>query len=419
MLLFFLLSAALTLCVLALLLPAMARQRQHVDAIDRQQVNVAIARAQLDDLEQKVNDGELPSQEFHEERLRIEKDLAVDLGAAPASEQSDRGGWMLWPVAATVPVLAGVMYLSVGTPDAINPANRTANAPVQSQQVSGQPGQQTPDMREVAQRIEEQLAQQPDNATGWFMLGRARMALGEFPAAVEAIRRSLQLDNSNPEVIVRLADAIAMSQGGSLAGEPENLLGVALEMQPDNQQGLWLLGIAQNERSDHSAAIATWQKLLPLLQGDQQSQQQVQQLIDGARQSMSRPAAETTAAQNGGDPAVSAGLTVNVQLKNGLGTELPADTAVFVYAKAANGPPMPLAVVRKTLADLPFTVLLSDADAMMPAMKLSAFDQVIVGARLSLSGDAIAQSGDIYGEVQDVVPGQAEQLTVEIATIKP
>ena len=245
------------------------------------------------------------------------------------------------------------------------------------------------------------------------------MALGEFDSAVVAIRKSYDLGGESPEVMIRLADALAMSQGGSMAGEPEPLLTRALELQPNNPQGLWLLGMAQDERGDHSSAIRTWQTLLPLLQGDERSVSEVNQLIARAKvlntaddSAPSTPAAEA-------QPAATAKLSVEVSVQAGLTEDLPGDTAVFIYAKAAQGPPMPLAVVRKTLGDLPVTVELSDEDAMLPAMKLSSFDKLIVGARVSLTGNAIAQSGDLYSEVSDVQSQQSAPLAISIDTVRP
>lgn len=415
----------MVILVLMLLLPSLVRQPQHAARVDRRAVNISIARAQLAELEKKVSDGDLPNEEFQSERLRIEKDLASDLAPAEVNSASS-GGWMVWPVAAVIPVIAGVVYLAVGTPDAIDPSNRVAivTNDAASQQAVQTPNEPTPDIREVITRIKERLEEQPEDATGWFMLGRAHMALGEFDPAVSAIRKSYELGGDNPEVMIRLADALAMSQGGSMAGEPEPLLTRALELQPENPQGLWLLGMAQSERGDNASAIATWQTLMPLLQGDEQSQQEVTRLIAQAQQStgsVNSPSAAATPAVDESEtsqPVAVAKLKVEVTLKEGLANDLPPETVVFVYAKAADGPPMPLAVTRQTLADIPFTVILSDEDAMIPAMKLSAFDKLIVGARVSLTGNAIAQSGDFFSEVSDVQSQQSEPLTINIDSVK-
>jgi len=426
---FFLLAAVLVLLVLAILLPLLARREDVGDGLDRQQINVAIAKTQLEELQQRLEEGELNNSEFELERQRLERDLAGDIKLGPEAKQQSGGQWLLWPVAALLPIIAGFLYLTIGTPEAIY-QQQSAQTQANASQPSGAQ-QPTPDMKDVVTRIQERLAEQPDDARGWFMLGRAHMTLGAFDDAVVAIRRSLQLTGDEPEVLIRLADAIAMSQQGSMAGEPEPLLKRALAIEPQNPQGLWLLGMAQSERGDNTSAVATWNSLLPLLAGDARSEQEVQQLIARARQqsgssagtdnseaksptSTSAPAPSATE-QPAQDAKGTDQLTVNVQLADGIAQGLPASTAVFVYAKATNGPPMPLAVARRTLGDIPFTVTLTDADAMMPAMRLSQFAQVDVGARISLSGDAISRSGDLFGE-QSIDAVGVEDVTIQIAS---
>jgi len=423
--LFFISAALLVIGVLAFLLPSLIRSRE-VEGVDRRQINVSIAQAQLADLEQRLADGELPDPEFQQERKRLESDLALDLAGSRETDNRPGGQWMTWPVALTVPILAGFVYLSIGTPRAIDPANRTTAEPAANSQQANdqQPVQTPPDMREVVTQIEQHLEQQPDDARGWFMLGRAHMALNEYSRAVGAIRRSRELTGDQPEVLIRLADAIAMSQQGSMGGEPESLLTKALALEPENPQGLWLLGMAQSERDDHRAAVNTWNRLLPLLQDDPNSLQEVQRLIASAQQMID---ADPGTSQNGatlsGTRAVDeagedkASVQVRVTLQPGIADGMSADTALFVYAKAQQGPPMPLAVARRTLGDIPFTVTLSDADAMMPAMKLSGFDRVIIGARLSQTGNAIAQPGDVFGEVAEVQSNRTEPVDVNISTI--
>lgn len=417
----------LVLLVLVLLLPLLVRRDQITDGLDRQQINVAIARTQLEDLRQRLHDGELSNSEFELERQRLERDLAGDIERGPEAKQQGGGQWMLWPVAVLVPVLAGFLYLQIGTPEAINlPATQTARQAETARSQQQAISDQSPDMNAVVAQIKQRLSEEPEDARGWFMLGRAHMTLGEFDDAVVAIRRSLQLNGDEPEILIRLADAIAMSQQGSMAGEPEPLIERALAIDPQNMQGLWLLGMAQADRGDNTAAIATWNTLLPLLSGDARSEAEVRQLIAQAQQQLSNiatvPAATTsvnskevanTQASDQQNSDAAGQVVVSVQLADGVAQGLPADTSVFVYAKATNGPPMPLAVSRRTIDDIPFTVTLSDADAMIPAMRLSQFKEINVGARISLSGDAIARNGDFYGELS-LDTGSVTDVTIEI-----
>lgn len=304
---------------------------------------------------------------------------------------------MLWPLAASLPVAAGAIYMTLGTPQALDPENLVAqSAPTAAQT------QQPPDMQEVVAGIKEHLATTPDDALGWFMLGRAHLSLSEFQEAEAALRRSREIDDTNIDVSIRLADAIALNQGGSLLGEPAEIVEAALELQPDHPQGLWLHGMALNEAGDQHTAIETWQRLLPLLSNDPNSSQQVKQLI-------------ANASQEAGIEVEVGSVEVRVDVAAGLADDLPADMPVFVYAKAVSGPPMPLAVSRHTVGDLPLTVTLSDAQAMVETMKISDFTEVVVGARIAKSGNPVGQPGDLFVERSGVNTDEQEtplELTI-------
>ena len=433
MALFFLIVSLLVVLVLAFLLPTFRHRDNPLHDVNRADVNVNIARQQLQDLERRLHSNEISSEEYDQEKLRLETDLARDISvdarvgtdrvgtdrvdtsnadtnkADPEKTEhvSTGGQWLLWPMAVTVPVLAGVFYLLLGTPAAIDPANRVA---IQNSETVQQQQQQVPDMRDIVVRIREQLQKTPEDARGWFMLGRAYLSLGEYQQAATALRKSVSIDDSDIDARIRLADAIALSQQGSLAGEPMELLKSALQEHPDHVQGLWLYGMAQNEGGDSQAAVATWNRLLPLLHDDPQSTAEVQQLIRNASGNAETNGAASDGMASGdssGSSTSSVGtetgaVTVEVDVAAGLADGLSADTPVFIYAKAFNGPPMPLAVVRHTLSELPLKVTLSDAQAMIDTMKISAYKELVIGARISLSGNPVAQAGDLYQELSGV-----------------
>ena len=413
MLVFFLLAAVLVIAVLAFMLPAMVRNRA-ASAPDRNEINLAIVKEQLAEVENRLQRGEIGDQEWRDERLRLERDLAIALQNEGSS--SDRGQWLIWPLAASVPIAAGAIYIALGTPVAIQ---LPMQSPIQSPHpvVNNTPQQeQAPDMRVVIERIQERVAQQPEDAEAWFMLGRAYMNTGEFDNASQAIRRSLELDPDNVDVMVRLADALAMSRNGQMLGEPTELLERALKVAPRHPQALWLLGLAQREQGALNDAIASWETLLTLLESDPASQQDVRQLIARARAELQGSAATDTAA-SGAEPA---GTSLTVSVESGIDlNEIDPGTTVFVYARAMQGPPMPLAVVRRTVADLPFTVTLTEGDAMVAGMGLGTVDQLIVGARIARSGQAIAKTGDVMGEVQGIDHRDGRQVSISISDIVP
>lgn len=419
----------MVLATLAFLLPGLVRHKQQ-SAPDRNTVNVEIVREQLAEVEARLERGEIDEAEWSEERRRLERDLALALQSETDTRSS--GGWLTWPLAAAVPIAAGVFYLSWGTPAAIDmtlpvAAGQTAQQ-LPPQHPTQQPQNPAPDIRVVIERIRERIQQHPDDAEAWFMLGRAYMNVGEFHNAAESMREALQIDSNNVEVKVRLADALAMTRRGDMQGEPTQLLTEVLQAAPEHPQALWLMGIAQRDEGNHAAAIASWQQLVGLLGSDPRSQQEVSQLIAqsmaalGAAAPSSTPGpaspAQTTPASPAQTEADTAdGLSVAVSLGDNLDVNVDPSATVFVYARAMQGPPMPLAVVRRSVADLPFTVTLTEADAMIPGRTLSSADRIVVGARIALSGQPIAQPGDVMGEIGDVDHRQTPAVEISLSQI--
>jgi len=421
MTLFFVFAALLVIAVLVLLLPVVARPSHRVDQVQQEDVNVSIARRTASELKKRLQAGELTDEEYESEQTRLASELARDLSEDTSNSQvqngSVKGAWLLWPIAAGIPIMAGALYIKLGNPQAFDPANyvvaqnkfhnssqTTPQGNNQGEATGGTP-QEAPDMQEIVAGINAHLEENPEDARAWFMLGRAHLSLGEYEQATTVLRKSLEIEPANIDAKLRLADAIGLTQQGDLAGEPVKLLEDILQQQPNHPQGLWLYGIALEQRGDKEQAVATWQKLLPVIQTDARATSEVKQLIASAG---GQPADIATTATTNTEPpvndndAVAARLNVEVSVAAGLADGLDGGTAVFVYAKAMNGPPMPLAVQRLSLSDLPATVELSDAQAMMASMKLSAFANVAIGARISATGDAIAKPGDLYAEISDI-----------------
>jgi cytochrome c-type biogenesis protein CcmH len=203
-----------------------------------------------------------------------------------------------------------------------------------------------------------------------------------------------------------------MAQGQSLRGKPTELINKALKIDPDSMKGLALAGSAAMERGDFAAAIKHWERLRSLLPADSEDARMIEGGLAEARQMLSHI--------KGGKPpamleqiappaqAVASGkerITGKVVLGDNLKGKYSPDDTVFVLARAAEGPKMPLAILRKQVRDLPLTFELDDSMAMQPQMKLSAFDQVVVVARISKSGTAMPEAGDAQGMSQALKPG--------------
>ena len=218
-----------------------------------------------------------------------------------------------------------------------------------------------------------------------------------YPEAVEALRKAIALTGEQPEVLLQLADVIAMKNGGSLLGEPAELVAKSLDVDANNDMGLWLYGLANAEDGKFNEAISFWQKLQTHYQPDDDDFKEVQKLIDQAKEALAEPVISTTEQKV---VANNKGIHLIVSLDEKFKMVANLEDFIFIYAQPAQGGKMPLAVVKKQVKDLPLEITLDDSMAMMPAMTISSVKKVHVSARISHSGNAIAQSGEPIGKIE-------------------
>jgi cytochrome c-type biogenesis protein CcmH len=315
--------------------------------------------------------------------------LALDLENIESSDLQQQGEWAVWLLAVTVPILTIGLYFQLGEYGVIkNPALAEVPSAKQAQtQLSNL------SIEEVEDIIKQRLRKNPEDAEGWFALGKSYMAQQKFDKAITAYQRTYDLVGEEPGVMFSLADALAMQSDGIMQGEPEQLVKRALEISPQDPTGLWLAGLAAEQRQDYKSAHATWTQLLPLIQSDPASNDEIRELIRILEQR--DPQLSTSF-------AVGRVLNLAVSLSESIRQLAAPGDSVFVYAKAMDGPPMPLAVKRLSVSDLPAQVSLSNDDAMIPNMNLSSFARVIVGARVSKSGNPVAQPGDLFVEFKGI-----------------
>jgi cytochrome c-type biogenesis protein CcmH len=387
---FWIAVAALLALALALLIVPLLRATRVPQADQRQQQNIQIAREKKLLLETQLADGEIDKAGYDAAYLDLQGALALELDRNEGQGEAARGKWMALLVLLAIPCVSLSLYLVFGDYRVIqNP--QIAQTPAHQQTTTA------PEMSldEMVVAIEERLRENPQDAEAWFMLGRTQMSKQQFDEAAKAFRRSNDLMADEPGILFALADALAMQNNSSLKGEPEALIERGLQLAPRFPNGLWLAGMAAEQRGDFKAAHEHWSLLLPMIGDNPESENEVRELLAMLEQRDPSLVKEVTA-------AIDQALNLRVDISAELRAQASPESAVFVYAKAMQGPPMPLAVKRLELKDLPVTLSLSDADAMMPSMKLSSFDQVIVGARVSLSGNPVAQDGDFYTEQNSI-----------------
>lgn len=393
--LFLLIGSVMTLAAFLIVLPPLWRKHP-VAAADQDQRNIAIARQRLTELKEQLQNGALSQALYEEQLVELEQALSDDLDIHSHVKTSpSQGRWMAWVLILVIPSVAGLLYWTLGNYQSLSQVEQTVAAPEREQ------------MTKMVAGLAERLEKQPDDAQGWTMLGRSYKYLQQNDKAADAFGQAYKLLGEQPEIMLLYADALAFANNEQLAGKPSELVFKALVMEPDNVTGLWLGGMAKAQTGDFTAAMDLWKKLEALLPPGSEAQQEIQVLLaklatqipEDAAQAESKPVqAKATPAQ----PANAVGINIQVSLAPELQKSASPTDTVFIYAQALSGPKMPLAIVRKQVSDLPLTVELTDAMAMMPAMKLSNFEQVRLLARISKSGDAMQQSGDLIGVIERV-----------------
>lgn len=400
---FVVVAALLTVAVLVALW--LALRRVHLrPGVDEAASNVRILRVQLAELRADFDAGTIDAATFDAARAELDRRVLAEAApdAAGATTRSLRGSLVLL---LGVPVLASVLYAALG--------NRAALEAAPAQPV---PALTQQDIDTMVERLAQRMQADPSDPEGWRLLARSYMAMQRFDAAREAFAQAVQRLPGDAELLADYADASGMAQGRSLQGEPEQLIARALHADPDNLKALALAGTAALQRGDAKTAATHFERALRVAPADSPY---VAGLQDGLRQAQGAalaPPATSTPPPPAVAAAVAATLTVEVALAPALAGRLQAGDTLFVFARAAEGPRMPLAIARQTLrADTrwPLTVTLDDAMAMTPQTRLSGATRVVVGARISRSGQATPETGDLEGQSAPVATSGAARLTID------
>jgi cytochrome c-type biogenesis protein CcmH len=354
MTLFWLIGAALALLALALILPPLLSRRPDA-RVSRDLANLAIYRDQRRELDADLAAGKIAAADHQRASRELEERVLEDLPPAKPGTAKPAGRWAAVVLGTAVPAGALLVYLLVGTPAAIDAQKQASPHQVEA----------------LVARLAERLRERPEDIDGWVLLGRSYDALGRGAEAAQAFAQAEKL--ATP----------------TLARDPHNLTALALA------------GSAAFGRGDYKGAAQYWERMLALVTPGSEEASSIQANVDEAR-----ALAKKTAAA-----ALRGTVRIAPQLKDRVS---PEDT-VFIFARAAEGPPMPLAVVRKRARELPASFALDDSMAMTPQMKLSSFARVVVGARISKSGNATPQPGDLQGTTP-VIANTARDVSVVIDT---
>ena len=366
--------------------------------------SLPIYREQLQELQTDFAYGIIEDAKFREAEKELKRRLLEEARVqATPTREGNRKPWLAVAIALALPIASFALYQLLGKPDAFSDTGKPS-APITAENITPQ------QFATMTQRLAVKLRDQPNDPNGWSMLAKAYMALGRDSDGIMAYDRAVLLVPDNATLLAEYAHALATRNSNSFTGKPRALIAQGLKLEPNNPRILALAGSAAYEAKDFSAAISYWEKLLTLVPKESEITDEVRASINAAR------------AATEPKPVAMAGATVSgtVTLSDTLKQKADANDSLFIYAKAAgaNAPRMPLAVWRGTVKVLPKTFSLDDSMAMTPAMVLSKFEQVTVEARISKSGNAITQSGDLGSTGVTVKPG-AKDIKIVIDHVVP
>lgn len=391
--LFWIIVAGLVLVALAIIIPPLFKVRTLHDE-DHQQRNIKIARQRLVELKQQLQEGVLSQTLFDEQYSELQLMLNDDLEAVSVPKSAgNQGRWVIPMLVLLLPVMSVLLYLVLGETNALQKAELQATETKAAANVSA-----------MIEKLQQRLNQQPDDVEGWKMLGRSYSYLQQYQKAVDVFAQLYRRLPEDIDLMLQYANNLAMVNGGSMAGEPAQLIAQVLQREPENANALWLGGVAKAEEGNFAEAKQLWQKLASILPQNSESLPQVQQML---------LAVEAELAKN--TPiAPRIDIHVQVDIEPALRAKMKPETTVFIYAQAINGPKMPLAIVRKQLADLPAEIILNDSMAMQSATRLGEYQQLRILARVSQSGQAMSTPGDLIGSTEFSQPFANHVATVLI-----
>lgn len=372
---FWLAAGLLLLIALGFLLIPVLRERRVQQEEDRTALNVALYEERLAELQAQEAEGVLSRAQLDSAQAEAARELLADTDGTQPKVNQRLGKAAPAVIALLVPVLAMAMYLHFGASDKVELTSELAKPPTS--------------VEEMTQRLERVVAAQPDSAQGLFFLGRAYMSQNRPADAARIFERTAAVAGREPQLLGQWAQALYFAAGKQWSAQIQALTDEALKADPKEVTSLGLLGISAFEGKRYQDAIDYWQRLLVQLPADDGSRAPLQGGIDQAKARLVASGGQVAASPDAAKAPNTVGIKVRVELGEALKAKVQAGDTVFVFARATNGPPIPLAVKRLTVADLPVTVELADADAMRPDLKLSSYPEVQLMARVSRAGQPV------------------------------
>ncbi len=364
------------------------------DRSKRDELSVAVFKDQVTELERDLSNGSLSEEQFELAKQDIERELLestqaekVMLSSGDKIANAMAAKASAWVIIIALPIMTIAFYQSFGGgPEAFDPSLIQAQVDAE--------GHQGSNVEEMIATLIQRLEANPDDAEGWAMLGRSYYFVQQYGPSAQSYANAISKQQvENPDLYADYADALALANNRSLQGKPMEAVIRAIELDPNHTKSLWLAGTGAYQAKDWAEAKRHWEHLLSLMPQGSENAQMIEANLSEIYQLLGQAAPEQSDTQAVANSAVHG----TVELDPAISTQVSPDDVVFIFARAANGPRMPLAILRKQVSDLPMSFTLDDSMAMTPEMKLSSFSELVIGARVSKSGTAMAGAGDIEG----------------------
>ena len=407
---FWIIVTVLIIAGLAFIVYPLLSSRKKGDVLSRSDANRALYHSKVEELQFDLEKGLLDQEEYEDSVADLQRALLTDVDANEKQElRSSKNFGLTATVVVLLPVTAILLYQQFSTAD-----KAALVTPQQAQQAA-----QVKSLEASISNLEQRLLNQPDNLEGWKMLGQSYFVLQKYEKAISAYSKASELaQHTDPTLMVLMAEASAFANSENFGDYELTLLQSALKINPKHERALWYAGYGAYKNGNFADAAKHWEVLLELVPTDRTDvKSSLLKYLNDARQKSGQEmivAAESSMPKsNDKDQVAKRFITVSVGLSEQLKEKVnPADT-LFVYARAAQGPKMPLSLSRLTVADLPVTVTLTEDMAMIQNMTMGSFDQVHAVARISKSGQAITQPGDFIA--QSVLVDFNESLTANVS----
>ncbi|GMM86086.1 c-type cytochrome biogenesis protein CcmI [Pseudoalteromonas sp. MTN2-4] len=405
------------LAALFVVVPFLRREKVIAVDSDANAERIAIYQQRLDDLEQEFADKKIEQTAYNESIVELKRRLLNEL--SPEKQLNARGNNRIFALTglAFLVAVSAVFYGYTGSQKQIEDwytaIDRLPEFGERAVLQQGEPLSQN-ELQAFALGLRTKLAESGDDAVAWMLLGRVAMSLGDNNMAKQAFEKALVMQPDNNNVLVNFSQVLLIEGTEPSMNRAARMLSKVLQSDPSNMDAISLLALIAYERQDWEEAKAAFEVLQSSMTQDDPRYAMITERIHDIEHKINPDAH----AHEENQPPAGASLTVSVSLNESVANQLPDNATLFIFAKAHNGPPMPLAVNKLKQFQFPITVTLDDSMAMMPDLKLSNFEKVEITARVSSDEAVTVQTGDLEGQSDVIALDNAPSIVrIEISRV--